>query len=54
MLCNDAGEFHPYMFCILKKSGRDPWAEFKWCAERLGLGPLPKKPPLVLNLKDAV
>lgn len=24
-LLRDPGEFHPYVFCVLKKAGRDPW-----------------------------
>jgi hypothetical protein len=27
MALNDAGEFHPYAFCMLKKAGLDPWRE---------------------------
>jgi hypothetical protein len=27
MVLKDAGEFHPYTFCVLKKAGLDPWRE---------------------------
>jgi hypothetical protein len=49
MLLDDAGEFHPYVFCLLKKAHRDPWQELTWIVERLG-GSLPEKPPLVRDL----
>jgi hypothetical protein len=50
MLLDHAAELHPYVFCVLKKAGRDPWADFKSVAEMLGFAPLPAKPPLVRNL----
>lgn len=49
-VCDDAGEFHPYLFCLLKRAGcPDPWREFRWAVERLGVA-LPSRPPLVRNL----
>lgn len=51
MLLDDAGEYHPYVFCILKKAGQDPWANVRLIAAQLQLSPpLPEKPPLVRNL----
>ena len=41
MLLDDAGEFHPYVFCVAKKAGRDPWQDVLG----LGLGELPDRPP---------
>lgn len=49
MVLDDAGEFHPHLFCLLKQAGRDPWADFKWAVEQLGLE-MPDKPPLVRAL----
>jgi hypothetical protein len=49
-LVEESGTFHPYMFCVLKKAGRDPWVDFSWCVKALGLGILPAKPPLVRDL----
>lgn len=49
MLLDDAGEFHPFMFCVLKKAGRDPWMDLRATMHHLGVE-LPKKPPLVRNL----
>jgi hypothetical protein len=51
MLLDDVGEFHPFVFCVLKKAGRDPWADILWVTEQLGIGgDLPAKPPLVRTL----
>lgn len=51
MLLDDAGEFHPHIFCILKKAGRDPWDDVLWITTQLGVGAkLPKRPPLIRNL----
>lgn len=50
MATGDAGEFHPYVFCVLFKAGRDPWEDIRFVADRLGLGELPKRPPLVRHL----
>lgn len=49
-LLDDAAEFHPYVFCVLKRVGRDPWADFRFVAQELGLGPVPEKPPQVRHL----
>lgn len=50
MLLNDAGEFHPMIFCEWKKQGRDPWEHFSWLVERVyGVKP-PKRPPLARSL----
>ena len=50
MLLDHAAEYHPYLFCVLKKAGRDPWPEIVEVVKHLGLGQLPTKPPLVRNL----
>jgi hypothetical protein len=50
MLLDDAAEFHPYVFCVLKKAGRDPWDDVRWVVRSLGLGHLPPKPPLIRDL----
>jgi hypothetical protein len=53
MLLDQAGEFHPYVFCVLKKAGRDPWEDIVWVNERLALvkpGEMPIRPPLVRDL----
>lgn len=50
-LCDRAGEYHPYLFCQLKKAGvRDPWQAVRDVVHPLGVD-LPKKPPLVRNLR---
>lgn len=46
MVLDDPGEFHPYLFCVLKEAGRDPWSDFKWAVEQLGFD-LPDEAPLV-------
>jgi hypothetical protein len=53
MLCDDAGEFHPYAFCVWKRAGLDPWQQLKWIEDRLGRPPLGKKPPLIRNMRAA-
>ncbi len=50
MLLDDAGEYHPYVFCVLKKARRDPWHEVRMIAEQLQLGDPGEKPPLVRRL----
>jgi hypothetical protein len=50
MVCDRAAEFHPFMFCVLKKAGYDPWLYFSDAVRLLGLGPLPARPPLVRDL----
>lgn len=52
MATRDQGEFHPHVFCVLFKAGRDPWQDIRWVAERLGLGALPKRPPLIRDLPE--
>lgn len=49
MVLNHEGEFHPYIFCVLKKAGRDPWADLVWLNAKLGIE-LPAQPPLVRDL----
>jgi hypothetical protein len=53
MLLDDAGEFHPYVFCVLKRAGRDPWDGLLWVNEQLGVDVThwPKRPPLVRTLR---
>lgn len=53
MVLDQAGEFHPHLFCIIKKAGGDPWRDFMWAAERLGLDTdrYGDRPPLVRDLK---
>jgi hypothetical protein len=36
MLLDDAGEFHPYAFCLWKKAGHDPWDTLNWILTQLG------------------
>lgn len=50
MVLDDGGEFHPYMFCMLKQAGHDPWADFRWAAGQFGLD-LPERPALVSELR---
>jgi hypothetical protein len=51
MLLDDAGEYHPYTFCVLKKGGLDPWAAIRLVAAQLQLKPdLPDQPPLIREL----
>lgn len=45
----DAGEYHPYAFCVLYKAGLDPWQEVRGIAGQLGLGDPGAKPPLVVR-----
>jgi hypothetical protein len=54
MLLDHPAEFHPYVFCVLKKAGRDPWREVIDLVEMLGFGPLPDRPPLVRDLNSVV
>lgn len=50
MLLDDAGEYHPYVFCVLKKAGRDPWQEIRTVALQLRLGDPGEKPPLIREI----
>jgi hypothetical protein len=50
MLLDQAGEFHPYTFCVLKKAGRDPWQDIGYVVDFLLGVRLPAKPPLVRDL----
>ena len=50
MLLDDAGEYHPYPFCILKKAGLDPWQTVRVIAGQLQIGDPGAKPPLVRRL----
>jgi hypothetical protein len=53
MLCDHAGEFHPYMFCVLKRAGLDPWSHFSGAMHALTGAYLPERPPLVRDLPIA-
>jgi hypothetical protein len=46
----EPAEYHPYVFCVLKKAGRDPWDETRRLVKDLLGTDLPKKPPLVRDL----
>lgn len=50
---HDAGEYHPYSFCVLYKAGLHPWHEVRLIAAQLQLGPVPDKPPLVTETHAA-
>jgi hypothetical protein len=53
-LCDRPAEFHPHLFCVLKKAGvRDPWASFVDTARLAGLDTAhwPKRPPLARDLR---
>lgn len=45
----DRGEFHPYVFCVLVRAGRDPWVDLRGVTEMLGYE-LPSRPPPVREL----
>lgn len=50
-LCDRAGEYHPFLFCQLKRAGvLDPWEALRNAVTPLGVE-LPVKPPLVRNLR---
>jgi len=49
-LCDREAEFHPFLFCQLKKAGvLDPWEAFRTAVRHLGVE-TPAKPPLVRDL----
>lgn len=50
MLLDDAGEYHPFAFCVLKKSGLAPWDAIRIIAGQLGLGDPGEKPPKVWEI----
>lgn len=50
MVCDRPGEFHPHMFCVLKRAGRDPWEDFRAAARFYFGEELPERPPLVRDL----
>lgn len=50
MLLDHPAEFHPYVFCVLKKAGRDPWEDFANVHELFTGNSLPGKPPLIRDL----
>lgn len=50
MLLDDAGEYHPFVFCVLKKAGRDPWQEIRTVALQLQLADPGERPPLVREI----
>lgn len=52
MLLDDAGEYHPFVFCVLKRAGRDPWQEIRTVALQLQLGDPGEKPPLIRELRS--
>lgn len=39
MPLKEAGEYHPYAFCVLYKAGLDPLAEVRRIARDLALAP---------------
>lgn len=49
-LCDRVAEFHPYLFCQLKRAGvDDPWVHLRMHLQPLGVK-LPMRPPLVRDL----
>ena len=46
----DAGEYHPYAFCVLRKAGLDPWQQIRVIAGQLGLDDPGEKPPITSRL----
>lgn len=49
----DAGEFHPHLFCVLVRAGLNPWAEVLLLNEQFSLvrpEQMPAEPPLVRDL----
>jgi hypothetical protein len=50
-VCREAGEFHPYVFCVLVKAGQDPWERTQELRRVLrDVGPRAAHPPLVRDL----
>jgi hypothetical protein len=50
-VCHEAGEFHPYVFCVLVMAGQDPWKrtqELRRVLKDVGLRAA--HPPLVRDL----
>lgn len=58
MVLASANEFHPYLFCAIKKdtSAIDPWEELMWVNRRLGIDTThwPKRPPALDKLERPV
>lgn len=50
MLLDHPAEFHPFMFCILKRAGYEPWEYFAHTYKQLTDESLPERPPLVRDL----
>lgn len=50
MLLDDAGEYHPHSFCVLKLAGLDPWQTVRIIAGQLRLGDPGEKPPLIREI----
>lgn len=50
-----AGEFHPYVFCVLREARVDPWLAILEVNEMLGLDVThwPADPPLIKDLEKA-
>ncbi len=46
---SDAGEYHPWAFCVLVRAGLDPWEQVRMIAGQLGLGDPGKTPPKVVE-----
>lgn len=47
MLLEDAGEYHPYAFCVLKKAGLNPWPYVREMTISLTGTDPGEKPPLL-------
>lgn len=56
MACDSPAEFHPYVFCVLKKAGRDPWKDFVDTCRLAGLdvSAWPARPPLARDVKRLI
>lgn len=53
MVTRDPGEFHPHVFCMWVKAGRnDPWGDLLDVNRMLGVDVThwPKQPPLIKNI----
>lgn len=51
MLLDDAGEYHSYPMCVLKKAGLNPWPYVREMVISLSGTDPGEKPPLVRNLR---
>ncbi len=50
MATAEAGEYHPYAFCVLEKAGLNPWHEVRMIALQVGLPDPGVRPPLVTRV----